>query len=1021
MEGMTLEKLQVIIEAYTKPYRDELEKAKKQTSTTANHIERQTARIASSFRKIAGIVVAALSITAIVAFGKSCIDLGSQLAEVDNVIQQAVPSMEGRIDSFAKNAIQQFGMSEIAAKRYTGVFASMARGFKFSEESAASMGITLTGLAADVASFYDTSQSEAFTKLKSVFTGETETLKDLGIVMTQTALDAYAMENGYGKTTKSMSEAEKVALRYAFVQEKLRFAQGDFARTSGSWANQVRILSEQFNALKATIGQGLINAFTPVITVINTILAKLQTLAAYFKAFTAAIFGDASGGGEAVTDSLESAAGTSGAVADNMGSAAKSAKEMIKQLAGFDELNNLSSGNRGGSSGGGAGGSLGDLDLGMDNIQSQADVISNKIIDAFKAGDYYSVGAYIGACITDALRQIDWNSAYDSARNFGTGFAQFLNGLISPDLFWEVGKTIAAALNTALYAALAFGRTFDWVNFGLSIATGINGFFSTFDFSALGSAASVFAVGLFDMIATAIENTDWYLIGQKIGEFLIALDWNTILADLGRIIIDAISAAIEINAGMINAAPIESAILLSIAGFKFAGVGKSIVNGIKTALGVSGITLKGLKFILTGFTVGGMGGPAFEVIIVEILGWLNDAVDKLLPDWVTNFFGNLLAGLLSGAVAGSWIPGLGTLAGAIVGGIIGALNGIKIDGESVLKIISNKIFNFDFANSLLKQSKGFFEKAFAADNFLDIGANIIAGIASGITAGFVALGEPIADLFQWIVDGICNVFGIHSPAKNMEPYGENILRGIIEGFKDTFGEWTETLNDWYNNHIAPWFTAQKWKELYKSIKEQLKSTWDETVGAWKTDISNWWSKEVSPWFTLDKWKSIMSKVPDAFKTTFQNAISGARELFNKFISWLNEKMKFQWDNVEIAGKTIIEGGSFQLFQIPQIPAFATGGFPDSGQLFIANEAGPELVGRIGNRTAVANNDQITDGIAMAVSEANTEQNQLLREQNDLLRAILAKPGVDKEDVVDLWKAGATSFRSNTGKQLGAAF
>ena len=104
--------------------------------------------------------------------------------------------------------------------------------------------------------------------------------------MTQSALDAYAMANGFGKTTQQMSESEKVALRYQFVMSKLSAAQGDFARTSGSWANQTRILKLQFDSLKATLGQGFINLFTPILKVINTLLGKLTTLAHAFKSFT---------------------------------------------------------------------------------------------------------------------------------------------------------------------------------------------------------------------------------------------------------------------------------------------------------------------------------------------------------------------------------------------------------------------------------------------------------------------------------------------------------------------------------------------------------------------------------------------------------------------------------------------------------------------------------------------------------------------------------------------------------------
>ena len=1013
--GITLEKLKVIIEAYTKPYQEQMEKVQAKTAQVTDRIARQTARIANSWKKVGAILASVLSIAAIVAFGKSCIELGSNLTEVQNVVDVTFGSMSGRVDAFAKDAAKAFGLSETMAKKYMGTYGAMAKSFGITGKAGYDMSAAITGLTGDVASFYNLSQDEAYTKLKSIFTGETESLKDLGVVMTQTALDQYAMNNGFGKTTAKMTEQEKVMLRYRFVMSQLSDASGDFSRTSGSWANQVRILSLQFDVLRATIGQGLINAFTPVIQVINTILEKLQTLAAYFRAFTAAIFGDASGSGAGnIADSMDSAAGSSGNIADNMGSAANSAKEMNRQLAKFDELNNLSSNrNSGGGSGGGGGGILGDLDLGMDNVQAQADLISSKIIDAFKVGDYYSVGAYIGAAITDSLRKINWNEAYESARGFGRGFAQFLNGLISPDLFWEVGHSIGGALNTALYAALEFGKDFDWSNFGLSIAAGINGFFSTFDFSALGSAASVFVIGLLDTIATALENTDWLMVGQKIGEFFAALDWDTILAKSGRVIVDAISAGIKLFAGFTDAAPIEAAIIAAIAGFKFVGIAGIIAKGILKSIASTGITLSGIKLALTGLTVGYIGGPAFEVIGNEIVDKLDAIISELFGQSVDDALGE---GLLIAVSAG--FGGLAGPVGALVGGIIGLiLDGIR-GGEWATKFwkgFGDTLFNWSFSKSLLGTSKEFFEKAFSSDNFIDFGANIIAGIASGLTAGVSFLVEPIADLLTWIVNGICDVFGIHSPSKEMEPYGQYILEGLIEGFRATFGEWTDSLNEWYDQHIAPWFTVQKWSDLYNTIKTSMKTKWDETVLQWKTDIQNWWDNHVSKWFTKEKWTTGLTGIKEGFKAAFDAAVDAAKQIWNDFAKWLNEKLTFTIDPITVMGKTVYEGGEINL---GKIPTFSSGGFPDSGQLFLANEAGPEMVGRIGGRTAVANKDQITDGIATAVYAANSEQNQLLREQNELLRAILAKPGVNKDDVVDLWRAGATDYRKQTGRQLG---
>ena len=1007
--------MKVVIEAYTKPYREEMEKVQQKTSQVADRVKRQTERVSNSWKKVGRVIAAVLSVAAIASFGKSCLKLGSDLEEVQNVVDVTFGAMSGSVNEFAKNAAESFGLSETMAKKYMGTYGAMAKSFGIVGKAGYDMSAAITGLTGDVASFYNLSQDEAYTKLKSIFTGETESLKDLGVVMTQTALDQYALNNGFGRTTAKMTEQEKVMLRYQFVMDRLSDAQGDFTRTSGSWANQVRILQLRFEGLKATIGQGLINAFTPVIQVINTILAKLETMASYFRAFTVAIFGDASGGETAAgsaAGAMADAAGSSGTVADNMADAAGSAKQMAKSLASFDELNNRTSskGSGGGASGGG--GILGDLDLSMENVQKQADVISNKIIDAFKSGDYYSVGAFIGASITDALREINWDNAYQSAHNFGSGFAQFLNGLISPELFGEVGQSIAGALNTAIYAVLSFGKDFEWSNFGLSIASGINGFFAKYDFAALGDTFSTYAIGLLDTMSAALEKTDWVQIGEKIGEFLENLDWDTILAKAGKVVADALVAAIGMYVGMASAAPIETGVITAILGLKFTGLGEALVKSIKAALS-GGLNLGKLSLLFQGFN---FNTASFVMIGNELIDMFDEFIRENFGESVLNAMGESLM-VATGAGFGSLLGPVGAIVGALIGGILDLLRG----GEWAVKIydiINEKLFNFSFSSSLKEKAKGFFKTAFSSSNFLEIGINIIAGIGSGLTAGVSYLLEPIGDLLTWVVEGICSVFGIHSPAKEMEPYGGYILMGIVEGFRGTFSEWTGTLNDWYNQYIAPWFTAQKWSDLYNTIKTSMKTKWDETVAQWKTGIQSWWTEHVAKWFTAEKWTSALSGVKTGFSNAFTAAIDAVKALWNKFAEWLNKKLTFDIDPIEVAGLTVYEGGTVQL---GKIPTFAAGGYPENGQLFIANESGPEMVGRIGNRSAVANSDQITDGIACAVMVANAEQNQLLREQNELLCLILSKPGVNRDDIVDLWKSGAAEFRQQTGRQLGLAF
>lgn len=326
---------------------------KQQLNSLGKTTKVQTNYMAGMFGKLGKLMAATFAIGKIVNFSKACIQLGSDLAEVQNVVDVTYGSMSNQVNEFAKNAMESYGLSEKVAKQYMGTFGAMSKSFGYTTEAAYEQAAALTGLAGDVASFYNLTTDEAYTKLKSVFTGETESLKDLGVVMTQTALDEYALQKGMGKTTSEMSEQEKVALRLAFVQDRLATASGDFARTSDGWANQTRVLALRFDALKASIGQGLINVLLPIVRALNDIMSSAQAAADAFNNFTAALFGNA--GGSSVATSMSSA---SADLATNMGEGASAAAKIKKSLAGFDQLNILSS-SSGSSTSSGAGGSGG--------------------------------------------------------------------------------------------------------------------------------------------------------------------------------------------------------------------------------------------------------------------------------------------------------------------------------------------------------------------------------------------------------------------------------------------------------------------------------------------------------------------------------------------------------------------------------------------------------------------------------------------------------------------------------------
>ena len=233
-----------------------------------------------NIRNAAGNLAATLGLSfgidKLVSFGSEAIELASDLQEVQNVVDTAFGEMSGQVDNFAQNAVKQFGMSELSAKQTAGKFMSMSTAMGITGQAATDMALNITGLSGDMASFYNVSQDVASTALASIWTGETETLKQYGIVMTQTNLEQFAMQQGITKTIAEMTEAEKVQLRYNFVLEATKNAQGDFAKTSDSWANQQRVLSESVNALSASIGEGLMETLQPFLQIINDIVGAIS-------------------------------------------------------------------------------------------------------------------------------------------------------------------------------------------------------------------------------------------------------------------------------------------------------------------------------------------------------------------------------------------------------------------------------------------------------------------------------------------------------------------------------------------------------------------------------------------------------------------------------------------------------------------------------------------------------------------------------------------------------------------------
>lgn len=223
--------------------------------------------------------------------GGAAIKLASDFNESLNKVDVAFGSSQKQVKEFAKTTLDQFGIAEGSALDMAALFGDMATSMGFAQDSAASMSTELVGLAGDLASFKNIDIEQATTALAGVFTGETESLKRLGIVMTEVNLQQFAMSKGLDKSVKKMTQAEKVALRYEFIMSKTANAQGDFARTGGGAANQMRVFQESLKELGAEFGQVMLPAFTELVKKLNGVLKVLGNLSPEMKGIITAFAG----------------------------------------------------------------------------------------------------------------------------------------------------------------------------------------------------------------------------------------------------------------------------------------------------------------------------------------------------------------------------------------------------------------------------------------------------------------------------------------------------------------------------------------------------------------------------------------------------------------------------------------------------------------------------------------------------------------------------------------------------------
>lgn len=468
---------------------------------------------------------------------KTAIGLSSELTEAQNRLQYVFGDSANAVTEFARTSARDFGLTENSATKFSATFGGILSASGIASNELASFSENLTKMTGDLASFYDVDQDVFFKKLQAGLAGNAAALRTYGINVSATNLELYRMSKGIQTAYKDMDQASRITLRYNYIVESASQAQGDFARTQFTWANQIRLLKSQFMSLASIVGGYFVKTLLPVVRILN------QIVGAAINAFTAlaSLFGFDSDSIKALTGGAkgtifdDSAAGYIDDTADALGNESKAldktgkaAKEAADNLQGFDKLNNISSS----SGSGGAGGAGG------------------------AGGGASGVGA--------GIKPLDWASltkAPDLEKTpLEKWFDEFFN-LLKDKKWEEAGKSLAKQLNNIT------DTIYDKLN-DTKIKTGINNFNDALtDFydglldydtkklgQTFGAGINLIAYSINDLYEQAVKKDLLSKTGEKISDFFYGLATETKWEEVGKAFMTGFRTSMDILAGFIEQA-----------------------------------------------------------------------------------------------------------------------------------------------------------------------------------------------------------------------------------------------------------------------------------------------------------------------------------------------------------------------------------------------------------------------------------------------------------------------------------
>ena len=891
----------------------------------------------------------------------SAVEKSMDYTENMNLFTVSMGEYASEAKAYAETVSDAMGIDTSDWIRSQGVFMTMATGFGVAGDRAATMSKNLTQLGYDLASFYNMDVEDAMTKLKSGLAGELEPLRAIGYDLSQAKLEATALELGIDKSVSSMTQAEKAQLRYYAIMTQVTVAQGDMARTLDDPANQVRVLKAEVSMAAREIG----NVFIPALNAILPYAIAVTRVIGNLAQNIAGLFGYKA---PELDDSTSKVVENTDAVAENLGDAQKEAKKLKSYMLGIDELNVINPSE--GSASADASGSafefeLPEYDFMGGLIESKVDgivaTIEGALAEIFSIVSGFSLA--VGAVLAFSGINVPLGIALMAAGAIGliTNTAVNWSSMESP--LETILGTLTGLVGGALLATGAI-LAFTGMNIPLGIALMAGGAISL---------ATAFALN-WDTLSEPVEQVVGTLEGI-VGGALLTL--GAILAFTG--------ANIPMGIALMATGAVSLVSAVALNWESLSGDLESTVNTLEILLGGALLGV-GAVLAFTGANLPlGIGLMAVGALTMgSAIAMNTTALSDDVKDVIANITSAVSLALLAvGAIlafTGANIPlGIALMAGGalIMGSTI--LPNWNTLSDSVKETISIMMTAVGGASLVLGAIL-----AFSGVNIpLGIGFMLVGAASLGTALALnwdsiaEALRGPVGTITA-IVSGALLVLGALLCFT-----GVGIPLGIALMLAGAGGLVTVTALNWDT-------VKEKVGSIIKGIGKILSGAMlvlgvlmclsGAGIGLGLALIFGALKLSTKAWGTDD----------NPITQFVKKMVNGIVKIVNLAIDGINEMFHIDFRGLVIGGIQVIPAFDVRLVNIPNIPLMAEGGFPEQGQMFIAREAGAEMVGNIGRRTAVANNDQIVSGIAGGVAEANEEQNALLREQNSLLREILEK-------------------------------